>query len=95
MASVPPVIAVIALGEATAELERVFADRVPVERAVDMHDAVRRAQTRSIAPGSVLLAPACASLDMYDNYAARGNAFVKAVRDLLRDQNERRVDGDA
>jgi UDP-N-acetylmuramoylalanine--D-glutamate ligase len=92
-ATVPPVIAVIAIGEAAAELERVFAHVAPVERAVDMDDAVARARKRSIVPGSVLLAPACASLDMYENYAARGNAFVRAVRTATED--ERRDDGHA
>lgn len=93
--AVPPVIAVIAMGEATEELERVFAHAVPVERAADMEDAVRRAHARSITPGSVLLAPACASLDMYENYAERGNAFARAVENLLKREGERRSDGDA
>jgi UDP-N-acetylmuramoylalanine--D-glutamate ligase len=82
-AAVPPVVAVVALGEAQEELERVFAQSVPVERALDMNDAVRRAHARSSSRGSVLLAPACASLDMYENYAARGRAFVQAVQDLV------------
>ena len=33
---------------------------------------------------SVLLAPACASLDQYDNYAARGDAFCRAAKALQR-----------
>ena len=90
IATVPPVIAVIALGEAQEELERVFAHAVPVERARDMDDAVRRAQARTLSRGSVLLAPACASLDMYESYAARGRAFAHAVENLV---NENLVDG--
>ncbi|MEA2485156.1 MAG: hypothetical protein QOD46_267, partial [Actinomycetota bacterium] len=36
----------------------------------------------SSAGGSVLLSPGCASLDMYESYAARGDAFARAVQDL-------------
>ena len=81
--TVPPVIAVVALGEASDELERVFAQRVPFERAATMDEAVERAQARSVSRGSVLLAPACASLDMYKSYAARGDDFARAVRRVL------------
>ena len=93
--TVPPVIAVVVMGEAQDELERVFAQYVPVERATDMDDAVRRAQARTISRGSVLLAPACASLDMYESYAARGKAFARAVDDFLKEKGEGRNDGDA
>lgn len=93
--TVPPVVAVIALGEAQEELERVFAHSVPVERARDMDDAVRRAYARTSSRGSVLLAPACASLDMYESYAARGRAFVQAVNDLLNGPGEVSSDGHA
>jgi UDP-N-acetylmuramoylalanine--D-glutamate ligase len=93
--TVPPVVGVIALGEAQDEIERVFAHSVPVERARDMRDAVRRAHARSSSRGSVLLAPACASLDMYENYAARGRAFADAVDELLSEAGEGRNDGHA
>lgn len=52
-----------------------------------MSEAVREA-TRLARPGdTVLLAPACASMDMYLNYNKRGDAFADAVRELAaRDQ---------
>ncbi|WP_030256536.1 UDP-N-acetylmuramoyl-L-alanine--D-glutamate ligase [Streptomyces violens] len=47
-----------------------------------MSEAVREA-TRLARPGdTVLLAPACASMDMYLNYNKRGDAFADAVREL-------------
>ena len=84
--TVPPVIAVVAIGEASSELERVFDGLAPVDKASSMDDAVRAARARSVPGGSVLLAPGCASLDMYESYAERGDDFVRSVRDLSRDQ---------
>ena len=81
--TVPPVIAVVAIGAAREQVEDVFAPLVPVERADSMDDAVRHASKHAVAGGSVLLSPACASLDMYESYVQRGEEFARAVRDLL------------
>ena len=79
---VPPVIAVVALGEAAHEVRDVFEGLVPVEVVPDMAAAVGAARAHAIPGGSVLLAPGCASLDMYTSYAARGDDFARCVRDL-------------
>ena len=78
--TVPPVIAVVAIGEAAPEIVRTFESLVPVEQAPDMVQAVRLAKEQARSPGSVLLSPACASLDMYESYARRGDHFSQAVR---------------
>ncbi len=80
--SVPPVTAVIAMGEAAQEVQEVFRDLVPVQKASSMSEAVRLATEASVPGGSVLLSPGCASLDMYESYQARGAAFACAVRKL-------------
>lgn len=54
----------------------------PVYFASDMNIAVRHAAKLAGAGDTVLLAPACASLDQYSNYAARGDAFAAAVAEL-------------
>jgi UDP-N-acetylmuramoylalanine--D-glutamate ligase len=53
--------------------------RYPVIDAGDMHDAVRRA-TELCGPGdAVVLSPACASYDMFQNFGHRGQVFREAV----------------
>jgi len=68
-------------GEIAGALAR-HAPDVPVEQAASMDDAVLRA-ARVAQPGdTVLLAPAAASMDMFRDYAARGDAFAAAARQL-------------
>tara|TARA_R110002049_G_scaffold73329_16_gene189639 strand:+ start:2395 stop:3732 length:1338 start_codon:yes stop_codon:yes gene_type:complete len=55
---------------------------MPVYFARDMQDAVEQAAAFAEADDTVLLAPACASLDQFDNYGARGDAFANAVGGL-------------
>jgi UDP-N-acetylmuramoylalanine--D-glutamate ligase len=87
--AVPPVTAVVTLGEAASDIQAVLGDLVPVEHARGMDDAVERAARRARGRGSVLLSPGCASLDMFEGYAARGRAFARAVAQLR--ENERSV----
>lgn len=51
---------------------------------VAMTQAVRAAEQFAQAGDTVLLAPGCASLDMWTSYEARGDDFAAAVRELLR-----------
>lgn len=74
--------AVVSIGEAAAELARVFAGLVPVTRAVSIEEAVRTAWGLATPGGTVLLAPACASQDMFRDYAERGDRFAAAARAL-------------
>ncbi|MCH8507135.1 MAG: UDP-N-acetylmuramoyl-L-alanine--D-glutamate ligase [Ectothiorhodospiraceae bacterium] len=69
----------ILLGRAAPLLEQVLAPVLPVERVADMEQAVKRAAELGRPGDLVLLSPACASLDMYSNYMARGDAFAAAV----------------
>lgn len=55
---------------------------VPLQRCADMNAAVRWCAAQAQAGDAVLLSPACASLDMYRNYAHRAEVFVAAVRGL-------------
>lgn len=74
--------ALVLLGRDAPLLARALDDLVPVIRVDDMEQAVTAAM-HAAAPGdTVLLSPACASLDMYRNYEARGRAFAAAVEAL-------------
>lgn len=57
---------------------------VTVERAADMEQAVQKALALGRSGDAVLLSPACASFDMFRNYAHRGDVFAAAVRALVR-----------
>ena len=54
----------------------------PVERAGSMPEAVQAAARAARAGDTVLLSPACASLDMFRDYAQRGEVFAAAAREL-------------
>ena len=56
---------------------------VPVYYAKSMEEAVVQAATLAKTGDSVLLSPACASFDMFENYEHRGTVFVNAVKQLV------------
>ncbi|HEX2236168.1 MAG TPA: UDP-N-acetylmuramoyl-L-alanine--D-glutamate ligase [Actinomycetota bacterium] len=85
--AVPPVSAVVALGESADTVAEVFDGLVPVAVVATMEQAVDVAREHAVRGGSVLLSPACASLDMYEGYAARGDDFERAVRAALDDDD--------
>jgi UDP-N-acetylmuramoylalanine--D-glutamate ligase len=89
--TVPPVSAVVAIGEAREAVRAVFEGIVEVALADSMEDAVRAAVRAAEPGGSVLLSPGCASLDMYESYAARGEDFARAVAKII---GERKGGGD-
>ena len=87
----PRLRAVVAMGEATAEVEAAFGGRTHVVRASSMHEAVRRAAEVARSGDAVLLSPACASFDWYTSYAERGDDFSREVAALLGDNAGERV----
>jgi len=88
LAGVDHVSAVVAIGEAAAEMARVFEPHRPVQIAFDMDDAVGRAARLARGGRPVLLSPGCASFDWYHNYGERGDDFVRAVGELANADEE-------
>jgi len=78
----PRLSAVVALGASADEVLAIFADVIRTERAGSMEEAVETAFSLAPRPGTVLLAPACASWDMFANYEERGDRFAAAARAL-------------
>ena len=78
----PALSAVVAIGEAAPEIGSVFAGVVPVHPAGSIEAATEVALALASRPGTVLLAPACASWDMFRDYAERGERFARAARRL-------------
>jgi UDP-N-acetylmuramoylalanine--D-glutamate ligase len=78
---------VISIGESRPLVGEALRGQVALHEADDMSSAVRTAFA-SAAPGqTVVLAPACASFDMFRDYAARGDAFKQEVRRLQEEWN--------
>lgn len=74
--------AVVAIGEAKPLVREALQDVIDVHDAGTMDDAVARAFELAKPSGVVLLAPACASFDMFRDYAERGRRFKEAVERL-------------
>lgn len=70
---------VLLIGAAAAKISDALGDQFPKTRVTSMSDAVEKALSLG-RPGDVLLlSPACASFDMFDNYEHRGKMFKEAV----------------
>ena len=67
-----------------ADAQRIAAavSQAEIHYAVNMQEAVRQSAALASAGDIVLLSPACASFDMFDNYAQRGAVFSAAAVDL-------------
>lgn len=75
--------AVVCLGKNNAKLHEAFGDMVAdIVDASSMEEAVKAAYYLARNGDTVLLSPACASFDLFENYEDRGNQFKKEVRNL-------------
>jgi UDP-N-acetylmuramoylalanine--D-glutamate ligase len=79
---------VLAIGEAAPLVEEALAPFMPVHRVRGMADAVRTGFVVAHPGATVLLAPACASFDMFRDYAERGRVFKQEVATLARQIRE-------
>lgn len=73
---------VVLMGEAAHDIAQVLADRVSISFANTMEEAVNQANAAAKPDDCVLLSPACASFDMFNNYEHRGQVFMEVVEKL-------------
>ncbi len=71
------------IGAATQLIAEALKDRVPLEDCGTLERAVRYAREHAEAGDFVLLAPACASFDQFENFEHRGRVFKQIVAELL------------
>ncbi|KYF78886.1 UDP-N-acetylmuramoylalanine--D-glutamate ligase [Sorangium cellulosum] len=76
--------ALVVLGEAAERIAAAASGVLPIARASSMDEAVLAARSLAQPGDAVLLSPACSSFDMFRDYKDRGDAFVRAVRELQR-----------
>ncbi len=77
---------VLLIGEATPKLQAALHGAAPIELCPSLESAVREA-FRMARPGdAILLAPACASFDMFENFEHRGRVFKSAVASLKQER---------
>jgi UDP-N-acetylmuramoylalanine--D-glutamate ligase len=74
--------AVVAIGESKALFRDALAGAAAVHEADTFANAIAQAYALAKPSGVVLLAPACASFDMFRDYAERGRMFKEEVRKL-------------
>jgi len=72
--------ALVLIGRDAMNIEAAVTDcGIPITHAQDMDQAVRKAAVAARAGDAVLLSPACASFDMFRDYAHRAEVFAQAV----------------
>ena len=81
----PRLAGVVAIGASADEVRAVFEGAVPVAGAASIEEATALAWEMAPPSGTVLLAPACASWDMFRDYAERGERFAAAARALRKE----------
>ena len=74
--------AIICLGDNNDKIVEAFKNKVVIEQANDMREAVMKSYNLSETGDAVLLSPACASFDLFENFEHRGSEFKKMVREL-------------
>ncbi len=75
--------AVVCLGKDNRKIMEAFKDKVPtIVETTSIEEAVRSAYYLAKKGDTVLLSPACASFDLFNNYEDRGRKFKAAVRNL-------------
>ena len=78
--------AVVLIGRDAPLIKEVLPRNIPIFDAASMEEAVSLAAQQASTGDAVLMSPACASFDMFDNYEHRARVFCDTVQALAREQ---------
>ncbi|MDB5261398.1 MAG: UDP-N-acetylmuramoylalanine--D-glutamate ligase [Adhaeribacter sp.] len=82
--------ALLCLGKENEKFFREFQNVIPViEETQSVDEVVQKAKALAQAGDVVLLSPACASFDLFQNYEHRGRSFAEAVQKWVLDEDKR------
>ncbi|MEC7734768.1 MAG: cyanophycin synthetase, partial [Pseudomonadota bacterium] len=75
------------IGSSSYELEKIAPDQLEYELSKDLECATKSAynDAKINKRGVILLSPGCSSLDQYKDFNERGEAFIKAVNNLVKE----------
>ena len=73
----------ILLGQDASIIQQAVEDAAPVHRVADLNEAVMLADSLAVTGDAVLLAPACASFDMFSSFEKRGEVFAALVKERI------------
>ncbi|OGC77846.1 MAG: UDP-N-acetylmuramoylalanine--D-glutamate ligase [candidate division Zixibacteria bacterium RBG_16_50_21] len=72
----------ILIGQAAGKIRKELGNLVPTQDATSLEEAIEIGFKNAAAGDTVLLSPACASFDMFENYEHRGKVFKQSVKKL-------------
>jgi UDP-N-acetylmuramoylalanine--D-glutamate ligase len=78
------------IGAAAEKIQNQLSGAVPLLRCGTLEAAVAEAYGRAESGDTVLLAPACASFDQFENFEQRGREFKRLVGELPQSAGERK-----
>ena len=87
--------AIVCLGADNSKVLNFFNDKVPnIIETQSAEQAVRKARSLARWGDAVLLSPACASFDLFDNYIHRGELFKLAVEKIAKETEKQTIKND-
>lgn len=79
---------VILIGEARNKIRASLENKLLIDEAGSLEEAVHKAYNFASPGDCVLLSPMCSSFDMFSSYEERGKVFKQVVRDLVKSENK-------
>jgi UDP-N-acetylmuramoylalanine--D-glutamate ligase len=82
---------IILIGEAKGKIKKSLKETVPMKSVSSMREAVRYGFSKAVPGDVILLAPACTSFDMFQNFEQRGRVFKQEVLNLIQERGKNKM----